>query len=132
MNARDAGLKTWLVVSETVLGIMFSLILMKLIDDTNHLLGEDYIMVVIKFYGILSFAFFLAVFPIGIYGAIKLKQEDKIKRAIFYSIIFWALSLIVSIISSGVLYAFSIYIILIAIVFGFNIGLGFNSKKRKL
>jgi hypothetical protein len=71
------------------------------------------------------------VFLVGIIGAIKLKRSNKIGKAILYSIFFWFLSLIASSLLA-LLAVFggiaSLYVILVGIVVGFNIGLGRNSK----
>jgi hypothetical protein len=120
------------IVLELLLGIILSIVFLKLIlsNDSDSFWGKTIADSIIRIYGIVSLIFFFSVFLVGIVGAYRLEQSNKIGKAIAYSILFWLLSLI----GSGYLAGFgaipSLYIILVGIVLGFNLGLEHNSKKE--
>jgi hypothetical protein len=115
------------MVLELVFGIILSIVFYNFFLSEGNFQEIDYLEGIIIFYGILNLLFFLAVFSIGIIGAIRLKQTSKIPRAIFYSIIFWIISLVISTILLPMFFL-SVYIVLIAIIVGFNIGLGVHKN----
>ena len=123
MDIAKKSTEAWLIISEILLGIILSLVFIKLIWNIDDFFGKDYLTGIIRFYGGLSLIFFFSVFSIGIIGAIKLKQSNKIIKAIFYSIFFWLFSLVISVVLINFLYFLSLYIILAGVVFGFNLGL---------
>jgi len=108
-----------------ILGLSF----IKLFSNWDNFYGKTYFSGIFIFYGLLSIVFFLAVFLIGIFGAIKLGKLKMIKRAIFYSIGLWIISLIVYSTTFGYfsyylkIQTIPIFMILIGIIIGFNLGL---------
>lgn len=127
MDASRKSVHSWLMVLELVFGIILSIVFYNFFLSEGNFQEIDYLEGIIIFYGILNLLFFLAVFSIGIIGAIRLKQTSKIPRAIFYSIIFWIISLVISTILLPMFFL-SVYIVLIAIIVGFNIGLGVHKN----
>lgn len=126
MKASNETIESWLILLELLFGVILSIFFFKLTLYGNFSLGDDYLIEFIMFFALLSLLFFFAVFLIGIAGAIKLKQSNKIAKAIFYSLIFWVPSLVISIMLFDAFALLSLYLILIGIVFGFNIGLRKN------
>ena len=118
------------VLLEIFIGIVLSFVFLRftLNDNNDKLWGKTFADGIIRIYGVLSLIFFFSVFLVGIIGAYKLNQSNKIGRGILYSFLFW----LVSLIASAFLAQFggipSVYIILIGIVAGFNLGLGFSSQ----
>src|SRR6267154_2035861 len=128
MRSSNKSTGTLFIILELLLGIILSIIFMKFGDIINDdFWGKTIADVIIRIYGVLSLIFFFSVFLVGIIGAIKLKRTNKIGKAIFNSILFWFLSLIASSLLA-LLPVFggiaSLYVILVGIVVGFNIGLG--------
>jgi fatty acid desaturase len=120
------------VILELLFGVILSFIFIKfaLNNDNDDLWGETIADGIIRIYGVLSLIFFFSVFLVGIIGAIKLKRSNKIGKAISYSILFWLLSLIASALLAQFGGISALYVVLVGIVVGFNIGLGHNSQKE--
>lgn len=118
------------IILELLLGIILSFIFIKfaLSNDNDDLWGKTIADGIIRIYGVLSLIFFFSVFLVGIIGAIKLKRSNKIGKAISYSILFWLLSLIASALLAQFGGIPALYVVLVGIVVGFNIGLGHNSQ----
>jgi hypothetical protein len=114
------------IILELILGIVLNTIFLKFAahNDSDSLWGKTIADGIVRIYGILSLLFFFSVFLIGIIGAYTLKRANKIGKAIGYSIIFWFLSLIASVFIAQFAALVSLYVILIGIVVGFNLGLG--------
>jgi hypothetical protein len=123
MRVPNQTIESWLMVLELVFGIVLSIIFLEFIFNNINFSGQGYLTSLIRFYGSLSLIFFFAVFSIGILGAVRFKRSRKILTAVLYSLFFWIISLVTSILLVDYLSLFSLYIILIAIVFGFNLGL---------
>lgn len=116
-------MESWVIVLELLFGIGLSIVFFKFTLFDNNVSGESYLSGFIKIFGLLSLLFFFAVFSIGIIASIRFKQSHKIPRAIFYSLIHWVISLVISVMLIEVFYFLSLYIILIGIILGFNKGL---------
>lgn len=118
-----------LIAGEFAFGIALSLIFFNLVSANDSFFGNSYGTGIFRFYGAISIVFFLAVFSVGIYGAIKLRQSNKIANAILYSILFWLLSMVLYAVTFSFfsytlnLHTIPLYIILIGITVGFNLGL---------
>jgi hypothetical protein len=118
-----------MIISELIFGLILGLSFIKLFSNWDNFYGKTYFSGIFIFYGLLSIVFFLAVFLIGIFGAIKLGKLKMIKRAIFYSIGLWIISLIVYSTTFGYfsyylkIQTIPIFMILIGIIIGFNLGL---------
>lgn len=117
----------WLMFLELLFGVLLSIFFLKVTLFGDYSLGKNFLSGFINFYGVLSLVFFFAVFSIGIIGAIRFEQSDKIPRAILYSLIFWVISLVISLILINIISFLSLYVILIGIIAGFNKGLRKNS-----
>ena len=130
MESTNKSAGTVFIILELLLGIILSFIFIKfaLSNDNDDLWGKTIADGIIRIYGGLSLIFFFSVFLVGIIGAIKLKRSNKIGKAISYSILFWLLSLIVSALLVQVGDIPALYVVLIGIVAGFNIGLAHNSQ----
>lgn len=128
MDSTDSPDMTWYIVLEVLLGITLSIIFLIINRKSDNFWSLDYISGFIKIFAVSSLLFFLAVFSVGIIGAIKLKQSHKISKAIFYSILYWLSSLIGVAVLASVLYIFSLYFMLAGIVIGFNHGLKHKDK----
>jgi hypothetical protein len=118
---------------EIFIGIILGLLYHYFVLYTNTFKGlifdGSYLGGFLRFYGLLSLVFFIAILPVGIVGAIKLQLSNKISKAIFYSVLYWLLSMVVfAVIVSffGSPFIIFNFIILIGIIFGFNLVL--NSK----
>jgi hypothetical protein len=111
------------IALEIIAGVVLSVVFIIMIWNSNAFWGKDDLSGLIKFYGISSVIFFLSVFLIGIIGAIKKQQSNKITKAILYSLLYWLSSLIPIVVLTSVLYVFSVYFMLIGIIVGFNKGL---------
>jgi len=129
MDSTNKSVETRFIVLEVLLGIILSVVFIILIWNNDNFWGRDYFSGIIRLYGISSLIFFFAVFLIGIIGAIRLKQSNRIAKAIFYSILYWPLSLTGAVILANFLNILSLYFILAGIVVGFNHGLRHNSQK---
>ncbi len=118
-----------LVAGEFAFGIALSLIFFKLALANDAFFGNSYVTGIVRFYGVLSIVFFVAVLSVGIFGAIKLGQSNKIPNAVLYSILFWLLSMVLySVTFSFFSYTLNLrtiplYIILAGIIVGFNLGI---------
>ena len=129
--------RTWilLIVLELILGVIVGLAFNKIILNCDNFFGKSYFSGIFRYYGLNSLIFFITVFLIGIIGAIKQKRNKNIKKAIIYAIFFWTISLFVysstfSFFSYGLNWRLiPIFIILIGIVVGFNIGIGSKTDK---
>jgi hypothetical protein len=97
--------------------------------------GDSYFSSIFNFYGVLSLIFFLVVLTIGIFASNRLNKSHNLSKAIYFAIIFWIISIVFYVISfeyfsyklnSRIL---PIFIILIGIIIGFNIGLSLRNKK---
>lgn len=131
MESTNTSARTLVVILELLLGIILSFIFLKFGDLVNDdLWGKTIADGIIRIYSLFSLIFFFSVFLVGIIGAIKLKRSNKIGKAISYSIFFWFLSLIASSLLADFGGIPSLYVILVGIVVGFNIGLGHNSQKE--
>lgn len=130
MISKNKPSATLFIVLELLLGVLLSFFLIKfaLNNDDDDLWGKTIGDGIIRIYGALSLIFFFSVFLVGIIGAIRLKRVNKIGKAIALSILFWFLSLIISVFCDEFMGIFSLYIILIGIVVGFNLGLGHASR----
>lgn len=131
MESTNRSARTLFIILELLLGIILSIIFLKFGDLINDdfwgkTIGDG----IIRIYGLFSLIFFFSVFLVGIIGAIKLKRSNKIGKAIAYSIFFWFLSLIASSLLAFIGGIPSLYVILVGIVIGFNLGLGHNSQKE--
>lgn len=124
-----------MIISELILGLILGLSFIKWISNWDIFYGGTYFSGIFRFYGSISMNFFISVFLIGIFGAIKLGKLKMIKRAIFYSIGLWIISLIFY---SATFNYFSydlkiqtipIFMILIGIIAGFNLGLISTTEK---
>ena len=111
------------IVLESIISIVLGAIFMIIIWNRDDFWGKTIEDGVVRFFGGLSLIFFFSVFAIGIIGAIKLKRTDKILKAIFYSVCFWALSLVITAVVANFLPIGSPLIILTGITYGFNLGL---------
>src|SRR6266496_2775155 len=129
MNSTHKSAETKFIVLEVLLGIVLSFVFIILIWNNDNFWGSAYFSGIIRLYGISSLIFFFAVFLVGIIGANKLNQSNRIGKAIFYSILYWLLSLIGAVILANFLYILSLYFILAGIVVGFNHGLRYDSQK---
>lgn len=118
-----------LIAGEFTFGIALSLIFFKIVLTNNDFFGNSYSSGIFKFYGALSIVFFIAVFSVGIFGAITLRQSNKIANAILYSILFWLLSMALYVVTFSFfsytlnLRTIPLYIILVGIIVGFNLGM---------
>lgn len=123
---------TLFIILELLLGILLSFLFLKFIlnNDNDDWLGKTIGDGIIRIYGNLSLIFFFSVFLVGIIGAAKLKRSNKVGKAITYSILFWLLSLVASVYLAKFGAIPSLYVILVGIVLGFNLGLGHNSQKK--
>ena len=123
-----------LIAGEFAFGIALSFIFLKVVLTNDDFFGDSYGSGIFRFYGALSVVFFIAVFSVGIFGAIKLRQSNKIPRAVSYSVLFWLLSLVLytmtfSFFSYNLkLRIIPLYIILVGIIVGFNLGLKLKSN----
>jgi fatty acid desaturase len=133
MESTNKSTETLFIILELILGIILSFIFLKFAwnNDSDAMWGKTIADGIIRIYGILSLIFFFSVFLIGIIGAIKLKRSNKIGKAISYSIFFWLLSLIASVFLAQFAAIPSLYVVLVGIVVGFNLGLGHNSQEAK-
>lgn len=127
MSTSNKSIESWLVVLQLLLGMALSIVFFKATLFGDHFLEDDYLIWFIKFFGVLSLLFFFAVFLVGIIGAIKLKRSNRIPRAVLYSLIFWAISLAVSIVLVSIFSFLCLYIILIGMIVGFNMGMRKNT-----
>lgn len=110
-------------------GVILSIVYLKVILSVNDdFWGRDYFTGIFRFYIGLSLIFFFAVLIIGIIGAIRSKQSQKIVGGIFYSIIFWILASVITVFAVNILQVFALYLLLLGITFGFNYGLRRNRK----
>ena len=132
MESTNKSAGTLFIILELLLGIILSFIFIKFAwnNDNDDLWGKTIADGIIRIYGVLSLIFFFSVFLVGIIGAIKLKRSNKIGKAISYSILFWLLSLIASALLAQFGGIPSLYVVLVGIVVGFNLGLGHNSQKE--
>lgn len=130
MESTNKSTGTLFIILELLLGIILSFIFLKFAwnNDSDALWGKTIADGIIRIYGILSLIFFFSVFLIGIIGAIKLKRSNKVGKAILYSILFWLLSLIASALLAEVGAIPALYVVLVGIIVGFNIGLGRTSQ----
>lgn len=126
-----------LIAGEYVFGIALSLVFLKLILVNDDFFGDAYGSGILRFYGGLSVVFFIAVFSVGIFGALKLRQANRIQKAVTHSFLFWLLSLILYTMMFSFfsyylnLRTIPLYIILVGIIVGFNVGLNLKSTPRK-
>ncbi len=118
-----------LIAGEFAFGIALSLIFFKIVLTNDDFFGNSYGTGIFRFYGALSIVFFIAVFSVGIFGAITLHQSNKIANAILYSILFWLLSIVLYVVTFSFfsytlnLRTIPLYIILVGIIAGFNLGM---------
>lgn len=124
-----------MIISELILGLVFGLLFIKLPSELENFYRGTYFSGICRFYGSLSLIFFAIVFLIGIFGAIELGKDGLIKKAIYYSLGFWIISLIIYSISFNY-FSYDLnwrilpnFIILIGVISGFNIGLISTTKK---
>jgi hypothetical protein len=115
-----------IIIMQLILGIILSSIFLSVIWSKDDFWGDSYGSGILRFYGVLSLIFFVAVISVGIVGAIILRQTDKIFKAILFSVLFWFLALILYAVTFS-FFSYSLnqriiplYIILIGIVVGFN------------
>ena len=133
MKDTSNSLAIRLLIYEVCLAIVLGMIYVKLFLDQEGIGSNDYLVgFIFKFYGGLSLIIFLSVFSVGIAGAIKLNRSNNILRAVFYSIGFWILSLIISLILFNFIYILSLLVILIGVVYGFYKGIMYNSDNENL
>lgn len=124
MESSDKSGLTKYVVLELLVGVVLSIVYLKIIlSKDDDFWGRDYFTGLFRFYIGLSIIFFLSVVVVGIIGAIRLKQSQKIGTAVFYSFAFWILSSVIAVFAANILEVFTFYIVLIGITFGFNYGL---------
>jgi len=132
MRQLNERFSTTLIWGEALLGVFSSLIFSYMVLYTNTFEGVikgEILEGLIRFYGALSLVFFIAVLPIGIFGAVKLHRSHKIAKALLYSILCWLLSTIVFCLLAAFLTELLLLIIFIplaGIIYGFNYGL--NNK----
>ncbi len=118
-----------LIAGEFAFGIALSLIFFKIVWTNDDFFGDSYGTGIFRFYGALSIVFFIAVFSVGIFGAITLRQSNKIANAILNSFLFWLLSMILYVITFSFfsytmnLRTIPLYIPLVGIIVGFNLGM---------
>jgi hypothetical protein len=117
------------IVLESIISIALGAVFMIIIWNKDDFWGKTIEDGIIRFFGGVSLIFFFSVFSVGIIGAIKLKRTDKILKAVFYSVCFWALSLIITAVVANFLLMGSVLIILAGIVYGFNLGIRYNSSE---
>jgi hypothetical protein len=111
------------IVLESIISIALGAVFMIIIWNKDEFFGKTIEDGIVRFFGGLSLIFFFSVFSVGTIGAIKLKRTDKIMKAVFYSICFWVLSLIIIAVLADFLRIGSVLIILAGIIYGFNLGL---------
>jgi hypothetical protein len=122
-----------LITCEFAFSIALSLIFFGIILRNENFFGRSYASGIFRFYGALSIVFFIAVLSVGIFGANKRRQTTNIRRAVLFSVLFWLLSLVIYIMTESFfsdtlnLRRIPLYIILIGIIFGFNLGLNLKS-----
>jgi len=109
---------------ELIFGVLLCLLFISLMTNSKNdaFWGKSMAEGIIKGYAAISLIFFFSVISIGIIGARKLNLSHKISKSILYSLGFWVLSLFASLFLS-VIGPISIYIILIGIAAGFNLGM---------
>jgi hypothetical protein len=118
-----------LIAGEFAFGIALSIIFFKLVSGNDAFLGNSFSTGVFRFYGALSIVFFVSVFSVGIFGAIKRRHSNKIANAILYSILFWLLSIVLYAVTLNFLSyklnlrTIPLYLILAGIIVGFNLGM---------
>lgn len=125
-----------LILVELILTSLFGYAVLWLFMRSDTLLRESYFSGIVQIYGIISLIFFSPVLAVGSIGAKKLGKSHLVKRAIFLSIIFWIVSLVIYMITFNY-YSYTlnwrilpISILQIAIVLGFNFGLISKSNKK--
>jgi hypothetical protein len=124
-----------IILLEIVLGVLLGLVFINIIMDSDSFFGNSYFSGIVRFYGLVSLIFLLTVFTIGIMGSKRLNKSHNIKKAIFLALAFWFISLVFYAISFS-FFSYSlnwrilpIFILLIGIILGFNIGLASKTKK---
>jgi predicted neutral ceramidase superfamily lipid hydrolase len=123
------------VLSEIVTGMVLCFIVFNTIIKSGNSLGQSYFSGIFFIYGLISLTFFIPVLIIGIISAKRTGKSHFIKRAIFLSIGFWLISLIIYTLSfSFFSYTLNwdilpILILQIGIVLGFNVGIYSKSKR---
>ena len=128
MKFSNKSVNAWLIIFELFMGSILGITFIKYKLEQSKLWSNDYLSGYVEFYIWLSLIFFMSVIPIGIIGAFKLNRVKNIIRATIYSVLFWVLSLIISVILFNFFYIGSLAIILIGIIYGFNKGIRYNPK----
>jgi hypothetical protein len=124
-----------IVLLELVLGGLLGLGFIKTTMDSNSLFGNSYFSGIVRFYGLISIIFILTVLTIGIIGAKRLNKLHSVRKAIYLALVFWGVSVAIYVISFS-FFSYSlnwrilpIFILLIGIILGFNIGLVSKTDK---
>ena len=128
---RTINSRTWLILIliELLAGILMGYSFIKSVIYSESILGQGYFSGIVSFYGVISLCFFIPVLTIGVISAKKLRKSHLVKRAIYSSIIFWIASLFLYAVSYSYfsyslgLRVLPVFMLLIGIVSGFNIGL---------
>ncbi|HEU4860859.1 MAG TPA: hypothetical protein VFT15_13525, partial [Chitinophagaceae bacterium] len=121
IQSTDKSPESKYIIMELMAGVILSIVYLKVILSVNDdFWGRDYFTGIFRFYIGLSLIFFFAVLIIGIIGAIRSKQSQKIVGGIFYSIIFWILASVITVFAVNILQVFALYLLLLGITFGFN------------
>jgi hypothetical protein len=124
-----------IILLELVLGVLLGLGFIKTTMDSNSFFGNSYFSGIIRFYGLVSLIFILTVLTIGIIGAKSLNKMHSVKKAIYLTLVFWGVSVVIYTMSfSFFSYTLNwrilpIFILLIGIILGFNIGLASKPDK---
>ena len=84
-----------LIAGQFAFGVALSFVFFGISLINHKWFGNSYASFIIRFYSILSIVFFIAVFSVGIFGALRFGKSYKIARAILFSFLFWILSIII-------------------------------------
>lgn len=134
MSLKTKSFKITLIVLELLTGVLAGILFTKMAMANDSLWGQTYLQSITFYYGTISLLFFAAVILVGGYASKKLNLQINLKKGILFAIIFWIAGLILYVsLFNQLSYKLnirweSVFILLLTICLGFNIGIGLKKQ----